>query len=268
MIRLLKLELLKAKPAKFFWVLLVLYGLILFSIPLGVLGLGDWLATFLPQEYNFDNINFFFDWQDIWQNMTFLMQFSTYFFLNALVIIHVAREFSLKTARQNVIDGLSKAQFVWSKVYFILFMAFMLTLLVFGLCIIFATIESPALSFEMMIENIHFIPAYFVHLLQSMTFAMLLAVLIRKPGIAVVVSFGYIWFDLLLSAFFRFEFDLPLLGSMFPVYSQYSLIDSPFLKFILSEVNTSVEPGALMISIGWIIANVAISHRIVHKRNL
>ncbi|MGB1032035.1 MAG: hypothetical protein ACPGWM_05450 [Flavobacteriales bacterium] len=268
MIRLLKLELLKARPAKFFWVLLILYGLILISIPFGVLGLGDWLVTFLPPEYNFENINLFFDWQDIWQNMTFLMQFSTYFFLNALVIIHVAREFSLKTARQNVIDGMSKAQFVWSKVYFIVFMALILTFLVFGLCALFAALESPSMPFDMMIENIHFIPAYFVHLLQSMSFAMLVAVLIRKPGIAVVVSFGYIWFDLLMSAFFRFEFNLPILGSMFPVYSQYSLIDSPFLKFFLSKVNTSIEPQALIISIGWIIANIALSHLIVSKRNL
>ena len=268
MIRLLKLELLKAKPAKFFWVLFIIFAAILISIPFGVIGLGEKLVTFLPQDFKLDNINFFFDWQDIWQNITFSFQYVSYFFLNALVIIHVAREFSLKTARQNVIDGLSKSQFALSKIYFILFMALGLTILTTLLCLIFGAIFSPSMPIGMMFENVEFIFGYFIHLVQSMTFGMLLAVLIRRPGIAVVVSFGYYWFDLLASSIVTFPLKSPFLGSLFPVKSQFGIIDSPFLKFGLMKVNTDLNLNALAISIGWIALQCFVSHWLIKKRNL
>ncbi|MEO0404721.1 MAG: hypothetical protein AAF193_07615, partial [Bacteroidota bacterium] len=254
--------------AKFFWILLGIYGAILVSIPVGVIGLGEKLASLLPREYQLSNMHLFFDFQDIWQNITFLLSYITYFFLNALIIIFVAREFSLKTARQNVIDGLSKSEFVWGKVIFVCFLALMVTILVFLIALISGAILSPSLPFHLMVETLDFIPVYFIHVLQSLSFGMFLAVLIRRPGIAVVVSFGYYWFDLLMSAIVKFPLDLPFLGSLFPVYSQLNLIPSPFLKFVMMKTETSPDPVSMLISIGWIIAHFAFCFWFVKKRNL
>ncbi|NQX90952.1 MAG: hypothetical protein HRT74_02230 [Flavobacteriales bacterium] len=268
MIRLLKLELLKARPAKFFWILLGIYGAILISIPIGVIGLGEKLSSLLPNEYQLSNMHLFFDFQDIWQNITFLLSYITYFFLNALIIIFVAREFSLKTARQNVIDGLSKSEFVWGKVIFITFLALMVSILVFLIALIFGLILSPSVPFDLMIDTLDFIPVYFLHVLQSLSFGMFLAVLIRRPGIAVVVSFGYYWFDLLASAIVKFPLGSPILGNMFPISSQLNLIPSPFLKFVLLKTETSPDPMSIAISLGWIVLQFAFCFWFVKKRNL
>ncbi|MDA0883272.1 MAG: hypothetical protein O2984_08160, partial [Bacteroidetes bacterium] len=143
MIRLIQLEWLKAKPARFFWVLLLLFMALMISVPISVQGLSDWIIkNFLPENLKLDNVNLFYDFQDIWQNFTFVFQYFTVF-LGALIIIHVAREFSLKTARQNIIDGLSKSEFVWSKVLFIAFIALIVTLFVAVLALIFGTLFSP-----------------------------------------------------------------------------------------------------------------------------
>ena len=75
MIRLIQLEWLKAKPARFFWVLLLLFMALMISVPISVQGLSDWIIkNFLPENLKLDNVNLFYDFQDIWQNFTFVFQ--------------------------------------------------------------------------------------------------------------------------------------------------------------------------------------------------
>src|SRR5690606_20889818 len=56
-----------------------------------------------------------FDFVDIWQNMAWIT-FLFKYILAFMVIISICQEFSLRTVRQNMIDGLSRKEYIVSKV--------------------------------------------------------------------------------------------------------------------------------------------------------
>jgi len=268
MIRLIQLEWLKAKPARFFWVLLLLFMALMISVPISVQGLSDWIIkNFLPENLKLDNVNLFYDFQDIWQNFTFVFQYFTVF-LGTLIIIHVAREFSLKTARQNIIDGLSKSEFVWSKVLFIGFIALLVTLFVALLALIFGTLFSPPVGTSLMFENVHFLGAYFIHLVQDMLFAMFVAMLIRKPGIAVVVYLFYAWLESFAYLVIKHGLGWDLLAKLLPNAATKGLIHTPMYKYVLQPVQTFIAWEDLAISLGYIGVFITLSLWMMKKRDL
>ena len=69
-----------------------------------------------------------FNFPVIWHITTFFAaQFK--FFFAIVVVSMIGNEFSNKTIKQNLIDGLSKKEFILSKFYTIVFFSFLATLL-------------------------------------------------------------------------------------------------------------------------------------------
>jgi ABC-2 type transport system permease protein len=268
MIRLIQLEWLKAKPARFFWILLLIYMALLISVPISVQGLSDWIIrNFLPENLALDNVNLFYDFQDIWQNFTFVFQYFSVF-LGTLIIIHVAREFSLKTARQNIIDGLSKSEFVWSKVLFIAFIAALITLFVALLALLFGALFSPSVGTSLMFENVHFLGAYYLHLVQDMLFAMFIAMLVRRPGIAVVVYLFYAWLESFAHLVIKHALGWDLVAKLLPNTATKGMIHTPMYKYVLQPVQTYVAWEDLAISVGYIGIFIFLSMWMMKRRDL
>ena len=71
-----------------------------------------------------------FDFPLIWHFNTFVSSFFK-FFLLLVIVSMMANEYSYKTLKQNLIDGLSKKEFILSKFYTVLFFAAASTIFVF-----------------------------------------------------------------------------------------------------------------------------------------
>ena len=115
MTRLFEIEWLKLKNYRVFWILIIMYftGLII------VLSSGMFLMQFFKnQGAEFSGIDPtiipLYDFPDVWQNMTYVATFFK-IILAFIVIISVTNEISYRTMRQNVIDGMSKWEFLKSK---------------------------------------------------------------------------------------------------------------------------------------------------------
>jgi ABC-2 type transport system permease protein len=132
MIKAIKLEWLKIRNYKTFWVLLGMYFLALTIICFG----GMFFLEYLKSEgAEFEGIDPtmlpIYDFPDIWQNMTYLGSFLR-ILLAFIVIITVNNDQIYNTLRQNIIDGVSKGEYLTSKFLFVTILAMISTLFVFS----------------------------------------------------------------------------------------------------------------------------------------
>ena len=158
-----------------------------------------------------------------WQMLTFLGGLDIIkLFLALIIIIFITKEFTLKTIRQNVMNGLGRNQYLVSKVLFIFMLSLLATLLVFisGLVLGFKNTE----TFDLMLvfEKIHFLAAYFLEMFTYSAFVLLLAFFIKKP----VLSVG----SLIIYYFVEWIFSTQLpenISAYLPFVSIGNMIDKP-----------------------------------------
>ncbi len=185
--RLIKLEWLKIYNYKVARVFILLYCLFLF----GLIMLGTQKFNLGGKEVNLINEGIF--------NFPQLWNFTTYFtalikvFLAFIIITTVVNEFQNRTFKQNIIDGLSRKEFLLSKVYTIIILSVVSTILVFIFSYIFGlrynTMEDPAYTFA----EIGFIFGYLIKLIAFMMLALFLSILIRKSAFTFILLFLW-WF--------------------------------------------------------------------------
>ncbi len=114
---------------KVFWILMGLYFLFLV---LGILMAGftinngiDNINKHSPIPFPHITIYFF---PDIWQNITFFASIRFILILPAIVIIIlITNEFTNKTIRQNIVNGMSRQEFLLSKLQLIFLNSLLIT---------------------------------------------------------------------------------------------------------------------------------------------
>lgn len=181
MFHLLKLEWLKVKNYRAFWIFLILYILGLISI--------NYISYQFQLEIKESNVQFEFfgyDFPKVYQTIAWVSSWLLYF-PGMLMILLISNEYAFKTHRQNIIDGLTRQQFIASKVLFGVVIALITTITCTLIAIYFGTGFSGTLSFD----GIEFIAYSFVQTLDYIFFAMILAVLLRRSGLAMAVFFLY-----------------------------------------------------------------------------
>ncbi|MBO6631757.1 MAG: ABC transporter permease, partial [Psychroserpens sp.] len=131
MLRLLQLELQKlllnraSKVLIFISFILPFFVIILSSLRINFFGL------FVLELGHYGVFNF----PIVWHITTFFAaQFK--FFFAIVVVSMIGNEYSNKTIKQNLIDGLSKKEFILSKFYTILFFSAVATIIIFLICLL------------------------------------------------------------------------------------------------------------------------------------
>lgn len=253
MIRLIRLEYLKLKPLKAVWVLTGLYLLALLAISFSAKLFLDFLTSKgLEFQGLTPNIIPIYDFSDVWQNLAYL---ASYFrvFPALILIISVSNEFTYRTHRQNIIDGLSRTEFFLSKLSFAAFLAILsaTVLLVIGLAMGFA--YSPVTDTATIMENIVFIPVHALQFFIYFLFAIWLVLLIRRSGITIVLLLLYtvVLEPIAASIFYSGFVNLGHIADLFPMQAISALVPMPFGKYALQYSQDFVAAGELMIALGW-----------------
>lgn len=126
----------------------------------------------------------------VWQNVAFLSKFLN-LYLCIAVIFMVSNEFSYRTIRQQVIDGLSRKQIILSKSYVVLLLSLASTLMVFVIGVIMGMINSNVVSFSLFTDRLDFVVAHFIHAFTLMSLAMLFSFLLKRNGLTVILFLTY-----------------------------------------------------------------------------
>lgn len=126
----------------------------------------------------------------VWQNVSFLAKFLN-LYLCIAVIFMVSNEYSYRTIRQQIIDGLSRHQVVLSKTYIVLILSLTSTLLVFLIGLFMGYKHSSVTSTALIVDRLDFVLGHFIHAFTLMSLAMLFAYLLKRNGLTVILFLTY-----------------------------------------------------------------------------
>jgi ABC-2 type transport system permease protein len=166
-----------------------------------------------------------FSEDNIWTTVCFSTSFLLY--LPGMIIINLfINEVNFKTHRQNIIDGWKRETFIFTKIGLILCIALSVTIMNVIATLIMCSVTNTDFS---LISGLDTLGLSFIQTFIYLMFALLLATLFRRSGIAIIVFFIY---GLLLEFLFMWMFSLVIPGSQhfLPLQVADSLLPFPGLE--------------------------------------
>jgi ABC-type transport system involved in multi-copper enzyme maturation permease subunit len=112
-------------------------------------------------------------------------------FLAIVIVSMMSNEYSNKTIKQNLIDGLSKREFIASKFLTVLAFAGISTLFVFVVSLILGIVYSDYNELSIVFSDLEFLLAFFVKLVGFFSFCLFLGILVKRSAFA--LGFLIIW---------------------------------------------------------------------------
>ncbi|WP_435254503.1 ABC transporter permease [Tenacibaculum sp. A30] len=282
MLRLLNIELHKLKYNRASKVLSIIYFALLTSI-----------ALIAAIKFDIGPIKFHLAEQGIF-NFPYIWHFNTYiaatfkFFLLLVIVSMMANEYSYKTLKQNLIDGLSKKEFILSKFYTVIAFAFISTLFVFIVSLILGAIYSDFNEMSIIFSDLGYLVAFFIKLLGFFSFGLFLGILIKRSAFAVAAMIVWLIVESLIKGYLYWTFRDVKTGTdeavnsvmqFFPLESMANLIKEPFtrlgaVKSVASQIGEnftkdySVSLFNITIVLIWTAIFIYSSYALLKKRDL
>ncbi|MCX2739924.1 ABC transporter permease [Pontibacter anaerobius] len=191
-----------------------------------------------------------YDLPKFWQILAYIASFFNMLF-GVLLIVLVTDEYTFRTLRQQVIDGMSRAELVLAKFYVVLGLGAFATVFLLVLGLYFGLLHGQNHSANAVFGQIDHLSYYYVQTVGYMTLAMLFGFLIRKSGLAIVAFIAY---TIVVEPIIHFR--LPdSVDKFMPVKALKSLTPMPGQE-VLDQLTTPSEalplPWAVLISLVYI----------------
>lgn len=276
--RLLTIEFQKLRYSKSAKILSIIYFVLI-----------TFIALIASIEFNFGNINFRIADQGIF-NFPFIWHFNSYIaallklFLAIVIVSMMSNEYSNRTLKQNLIDGLSKKEFILSKLYTIIAFAVISTFFLLLVSIILGFSFSDYTEFSIIIRDLEYLLAYFFKLVAFFSFCMFLGVLVKRSAFA--LGFLFVWwiaenitYGLLKFQFFKDTNIAENVVQFLPLEAMSILIKEPFTRLgaVQSAANQlgesltkdyAIHWYQIAIVSVWIFLFVWMSYALLKKRDL
>src|SRR5690554_4118606 len=154
------------------------------------------IALIASIEFNFGDFNFRVADQGIF-NFPFIWHFNTYIaailklFLAIVIVSMISNEYSYRTLKQNLIDGLNKKEFILSKFLTVLLFAVASTFFIFVVSLILGLTFSDYNEIGIIFSDLEYIGAYFLKLTAFFSFCLFLGVMVKRSAFA--LGFLIVW---------------------------------------------------------------------------
>lgn len=262
--RLLRLEILKNKTYPGFWIIIGMHYFFLITV---LLNLQDLAGSINYSDNKFGNIDLslvqLLQFPDIWHNITFIAGFFK-ILLGIYVVIAVTNEFQYNTVRMNLINGLTRTEFTFSKFLLILIISLFSVAVVFAAGLMIGVHQGNGQDVTDVFEKSIFLLGYFLELLLYLNFAMLVGMLLKRTGISIFVLLIY---PLLVEPLIRWRFP-DNIDQFFPIKAMDQLIVFPFPKYVGIPVQDTVPFPIILIALCWIVILFALSNVVLHRKSL
>ena len=179
MFRLLSIELYKLKNNRASKILIITYFILLTSV-----------ALIAAIKFDIGPIKFHLAEQGIF-NFPYIWHFNTYmtaifkFFLLLVIVSMMSNEYSNHTLKQNLIDGLSKKEFILSKFYTVILFAIVSTVFVTIISLILGLSYSDFNTLNIILSDLEYLIAFFVKRIAFFSFVLFLGILVKRSAFAV-----------------------------------------------------------------------------------
>lgn len=138
------------------------------------------------------NSKIFYEFPTVWDYQGYVGNWLVPFCLGFLVIYFFTSEVSNKTLRQNILTGMTKKEIFISKLLGILVMSVAATILFALSTIVIGMVHTDGFDLELIFDNNWASFRFFLLCLGYMSFAYMVAILIRKGMLAILFYFLYI----------------------------------------------------------------------------
>ncbi len=249
----------------------------------------SFIALIASIKFNIGSFELHFAQMGIF-NFPFIWHFNTYiaailkFFLAIVIVSMMANEYSYGTLKQNLIDGMSKKEFVLSKFLTVILFALTSTVFVFIMSLILGYSFSSYTELGIVFSDLEYLLAYFVKLVGFFSFCLFLGVLVKRSAFA--IGFLFVWFLVEKITYLTLKFDIfnrdPRVDQVYtfmPLESMSNIIVEPFtrlsaIKSLQSAVGEnsikdySVHFSSIIIVLVWTAIFIFLSYKIIKKRDL
>lgn len=223
-------------------------------------------------------------------NFPYIWHFNTYFaallkiFLAVVIVSMMANEYSYGTLKQNLIDGMSKKEFIQSKFITVVVFAGISTLFIFVVSLILGLIYSSFNEVSIIFSDLEYLLAYFIKLVGFFSFCLFLGILIKRSAFA--LGFLLFWniiegiiIGILNFKVFPNDDTDRMITQFLPLESMSNLLVEPItrlkiVKSIGDQVGIenlkdySVHPLGIAIVMVWTAIFITLSYKIIKSRDL
>nr|WP_309755408.1 ABC transporter permease [Flavobacterium sp.] len=223
-------------------------------------------------------------------NFPFIWHFNTYIaailklFLAIIIVSMMANEYSYGTLKQNLIDGMSKKEFIQSKFLTVLLFASVSTAFVFLMSLILGLSYSSYTEFSIVFSGLEYLLAYFVKLVGFFSFCLFLGILVKRSAFA--LGFLLVWniIEGIINGILTFKVfpnseTAATITQFLPMQSMSNLIVEPFTRLsVVKNLGTQIgldnikEYNVTLLSICivlfWTVTFIFLSYRLLKNRDL
>ncbi len=226
-------------------------------------------------------------------NFPYIWHFNTYmasifkFFLLLVIVSMMANEYSYKTLKQNLIDGLSKKEFILSKFYTVLVFAAISTLFVFVVSLILGLAYSDYNEIGIITTDLEYLLAFFIKLVGFFSFGLFLGILVKRSAFAVGAMVVWSIVEGFFKGYLYYNFkdatntseSVSEVMRYLPLEAMGNLIKEPFsrlgaVRSVANQIgekftkNYAVEFTDIIIVSVWTCIFIYLSFRLLKKRDL
>lgn len=261
---LLSIEWQKLKRYRTFWVLLSFFIVLLplwnYLIAANILVIGPRNINILNTSYSFPQV---------WSNTGF---WGSWFvlFLSILIITVTCNEYTFRTHRQNVIDGWSRLSFYHAKTALVLALSVAATLILYIVGAVFGLIAGG--DSGGLFHHLKDVGYFFLLTLNYLGAALLLAMLIRRSGLAISLFLLYVMFLENIAVVLLRHTTHTRYGTLLPLQASDELLPFPLMKQASEMMKDGIQPipdyAYVLTTLSWIMVYYFAGRMIILKRDL
>ncbi len=255
----------------------------------------SFIALIASVEIDFLGLHFKLADQGIF-NFPYIWHFNSYVavwlkgFLAIIIVSMMANEYTYGTLKQNLIDGLSKEEFIKSKILTTLLFALGSTAFLFVMTLLLGYSFSAYNETSIVFSDMSFLVGYFLNLMGLFSFCLFAGILVKRSAFA--LGFVFVWLivekigqGILWNIFFRgqpAEESIDKVSMYFPLESFSNLLVEPLTRFrAIKSLGSQIDANNPMfqkdyymhwyhvaIALFWIILLLFFSYRILKRRDL
>ncbi|MCD9574345.1 ABC transporter permease [Flavobacterium soyae] len=223
-------------------------------------------------------------------NFPFIWHFNTYvaailkLFLAIVIVSMMANEYSYGTLKQNLIDGLSKKEFILSKFLTVVLFSAASTVFIFVMSLILGLIFSSYTELDIIFSDLDYLLAFFVKLTGFFSFCLFLGILVKRSAFA--LGFLLVWniIEAIIRGYLAFSIfpdsnTDEKITQFLPLESMSNLIVNPGPRLsvvknigsqmgINTDIDYSVSYFAILIVLIWTFLFVYFSYKLLKNRDL
>jgi ABC-type transport system involved in multi-copper enzyme maturation permease subunit len=188
-----------------------------------------------------------------------------------MVVISITNEYQYRTLRQNIIDGLSRWEFLQSKILTNFLLSLMSVAMVLSIALITGFIYTPQVEWDYFFQGFEFFIAYFIEVFAFLSYALMLGVLVQRSGLTIVLLMLSHMVEAIIKVnIFREQYldQIGWLKQFFPLESISNLVPLPFARYAFQEIQDYVALGAVAIALAWTFIFNYISYLRLNKSDI